>query len=190
MFTGITEATAEVLKNSNGELTLARPPLFDDIKEGSSISISGVCLTITKFDQQTMSFQMVEETLQKSSLGSKKEGDLVNVERAMAANGRFDGHVVQGHVEGIAEVTSFIEEGIGKVLTMKCPPDLLRFIIPKGSVTIDGVSLTVASVSEEKFSIALIPYTLQHTALGLLKEGDMVNVETDVLVRAVLRNKA
>jgi riboflavin synthase len=190
MFTGIIESTARILKNESGELTLTRPAMFDDIKEGSSISISGVCLTITKFDQEIMSFQMVEETLQKSSLGSKKEGDFVNLERAMAANGRFDGHIVQGHVEGVASVLSFIEEDMGKRLTLRVPQELMPFIVPKGSIALDGVSLTVTSTGDDTCSIALIPYTLDHTTLGLLKEGDAVNVETDVLVRAVLKNKS
>lgn len=187
MFTGIIEATAKVLERTSGVLVLARPASFDDMKIGSSICVSGVCLSVVSFDQNQMQFDVVAETWSKTKLGSLNAGDQVNLERALRADGRFEGHVVQGHVEGVAEVIALTKDH--PLLTIRLPQDLLRFIIPKGSITIDGVSLTIAGTGTDTCSVALIPHTLAHTTLGSLKTGDRVNIETDVFVRAVLHNQ-
>lgn len=183
MFTGIIEATASVLESANGRLILERPTMFDDITLGSSIAVSGVCLSIVEFDDRSMRFDVVNETMRKTKLGDLKMGDVVNVERSMKANGRFEGHIVQGHVEGTAIMK---EMNAQHELTIELPADLIPFIIPKGSVTIDGVSLTVARIEGSLCTVALIPHTLAITTLGTLKPDDRINIETDILGRYVL----
>ena len=189
MFTGIIEATAKVLMKTGNGLVLERPVIFDDIKIGSSIAVSGVCLTVTKFDQISMSFDVIETTLSKTKFGSLKIGDSVNVERAMKADGRFEGHSVQGHCEGVGEIGLGKGGGVGAegtTLFVKIPHPLRKFVVPHGSITIDGVALTVAALSDDHVIVALIPHTRASTTLGSLKAGDAVNVETDILAKYIL----
>lgn len=191
MFTGIIEATALVKKCEDQRLVLESPESFDDIKIGSSIAVSGVCLSVVSFDADTMTFDVVETTLHKTKLGSLKKGDRVNLERAMRADGRFEGHIVQGHCEGVGRVLPSpltpLPQGEGKhmnsTLQIHLPPSLLPFIVSEGSITIDGVSLTVAKLDGDQMTVALIPHTLENTTLGSLKEGNAVNIETDVLAK-------
>lgn len=186
MFTGIIEATARVMAQGGGRLALERPGTFDDVKPGSSISVSGVCLTVTVMDPESLTFDVMPETLQKTTIGDWTIGDLVNLERALSAHGRFEGHVVQGHAEGTGEVIG-LEQQKGDVrLTVRIPPALKRMIVPKGSICLDGVSLTVADVGTDSCTVALIPLTLASTTLGAKRMGDRVNIETDVLVRTLL----
>lgn len=186
MFTGIIEATAKVLRQGDGLLILERPKLFDDVNVGSSITVSGVCLTVTRLDAHSLTFDMMPETLAKTTLGTWAPGDTANLERALPAHGRFEGHVVQGHVEGVGKVVRADRCGEDVRLVITIPPDLRRAITPKGSLCLDGVSLTVAEVGPETCTVALIPFTLEHTTLGRKLAGDLVNVETDVLVRTLL----
>ncbi len=201
---------------------MQRPASFDDLKRGSSVCVSGACLTVTTLTEKEMAFDVVPETLRKTSLGEKKIGDRLNLERALPASGRFDGHIVQGHVEGVGVVVSpslltsppggerdvcvsvvpqdnhktktcpspiggrVREEGRqASVLIIRPSRDLLPSIVSKGSITLDGVSLTVVDTTKDSFSVALIPTTLRETTLGLLAKGDRVNVETDILGRYV-----
>ena len=182
MFTGIIEATAEVMRKGANTLVLERPAAFDDLKIGSSIAVAGVCLSVTSFDTQSMSFEVIETTLQTTTFGSLKKGDRVNLERAMKADGRFEGHIVTGHCEGTGTVLRF-EDGM---MEISVPKDLKQCVVLRGSVTIDGVALTVAELSDSGLFVALIPHTLQHTTLGSLKKGDYVNLETDILGRYIL----
>lgn len=179
MFTGIIEATAEVLQTGAGKLAVARPTTFDDLKPGSSVSVAGVCLTVSAVNGKTMSFDVTEETLSVTTLGSLKKRDRVNLERALKAGDRIGGHVVQGHVEGVGEVASC---GL-RELILELPTALLKNITHKGSIAIDGISLTVARIDGDEVVIALIPHTIENTTLGSLKSGDKVNIETDVLNR-------
>lgn len=181
MFTGIIEATAEVIGNARGALMIRRPASFDDLRRGSSVCVAGACLTVTDLSKETMGFDVIAETLEKTKIGSLKKGDAVNLERALRAGGRFDGHIVQGHVEDFGEVRS---AGSGS-LTIAVPSVLTPFIVAKGAITIDGVSLTVVDARGDSFSVALIPETLARTTLGALHEGDRVNIETDILARYV-----
>ena len=182
MFTGIIEATAAVLAHSNGKLELQRPQLFDDVSIGSSIAVSGVCLSIVKLDDATMTFDVIPETYSKTTLESLQQRDRVNLERAMKADARLDGHIVQGHVEGVGTVLE-VDQTSGVTVTIQLPDDLRSPVVAQGSIAIDGVSLTVASIEDGRCAIALIPHTLEHTTLGTLHVRDSVNVETDVLVR-------
>lgn len=181
MFTGIIETTAPVIAKTDDSLTIARPSSFDDIKEGSSIAVSGVCLSVVSFDGEAMRFDVMGETWRRTNLGSLGEGAKVNLERALAASGRFEGHVVQGHVEGTAKVLEWKQDGKWKLLDLALPAPLLPYVVEKGSIAIDGISLTVAALRDDRCTIALIPHTLQVTNVGDREPGDTVNVETDIL---------
>ncbi len=203
MFTGIIEATAKVLERGSSTrgsplgLTIERPKSFTDLKIGSSICVSGVCLSVVKLTKASMQFDVVPETLKKSRLGKLKKGERVNLERAMKAGERLDGHVVQGHVEGTGRVKSVKRKEKSAEIIIHFPRPtaagraLFTFhsIVPKGSIAIDGVSLTIAKVNSKEVTIALIPHTMKNTTLGSLKKGDRVNVETDMLGRYLLKNK-
>lgn len=190
MFTGIVEGSVGVLEKTDTGLTLERPAIFDDLKIGNSISVSGVCLSIVSFDASSMRFQIVQETWDRTNLGKLKKGDHVNVERSLSASGRFEGHVVQGHVEGVAEVTA-VRDVVpqGKEVTARIPNDLLPCFVPKGAVALNGVSLTIAKLEGDLCTIALIPHTLEVTTFGTAKIGDLLNVETDVFLRAMRQYK-
>lgn len=188
MFTGIIEATAHVLESANGKLILGRPAIFDDIKLGASIAVSGVCLSVIAFDDASMTFDVIAETMRKTKLGDLKIGDAVNVERAMKASDRFEGHIVQGHVEGTGVICNLLS--VNGILNVELCDALTRFVIEKGSITIDGVSLTVAKIEGNICTIALIPHTLSMSTLGSLKAGDRVNIETDILGRYVLSSQS
>lgn len=186
MFTGIIETTAKIAEKNDTGLVIERPANFDDIRTGSSVAVNGVCLTVVKFMNSAMAFDVVPETWSKTNLGDLHPGDFVNLERALPASGRFEGHVVQGHVEGTGTVRSFKRRASseeGAMLTIEFPRELFPFILPKGSITMDGVSLTVASVEGSQCTVALIPETLRRTTLGTLETGGRVNIETDILGR-------
>lgn len=183
MFTGIIELTASVRANTDSKLTVERPSPFDDIRIGSSICVSGVCLTVSELSEGTFAFDVVPETLEKTKIGEFKPGNRVNLERALRVGDRFDGHIVQGHTEE----TSHVTRHTSNMLTVRISDKVLPYIVEKGSIAIDGVSLTVAKLEGNEVTVALIPYTMENTTLGVLKEGDKVNVETDVLARYICR---
>lgn len=187
MFTGIVETMAQILERTDARLTVVRPSSFDDVKLGSSIAVNGVCLTVVVLNKEDMAFDVVGETWRRTNLGELFVGNTVNLERAMPANGRFEGHVVQGHVEGVAEVKEWKADGEWKQLVLEIPDALLPYITEKGSIALDGVSLTVAALDGNTVTIALIPHTLEITTLGLRMLGDTINVETDILAKYVLR---
>lgn len=168
------------MQRSETQLTIMRPETFDDIVLGSSIAVSGVCLTVVALDDNSMIFDVVAETWDKTSLGALEQGSQVNLERALKADGRFDGHIVQGHIEGVATVKE-----VGSTFVIELPGDLTELVVRKGSITIDGVSLTVASNEQNMCVVALIPHTLAETTLGKRQPGDKVNIETDILGRYV-----
>jgi riboflavin synthase len=191
MFTGIVEqigSVEEVTDNEIGRRLVLSAAGFGQIPVGASISVNGVCLTAVATDDDTVSVDVIPETMQRTNLGSLVRASQVNLERPMPADGRFDGHIVQGHVDGVGKVSA-IERGDdgGIVMTVATPESLRRYLVEKGSVTIDGVSLTVASLIEEGFSVALIPHTLEKTTLGLRNEGETMNLEVDVLAKYVER---
>ncbi len=186
MFTGIVEATGKVSESHDGALVVDSP-LLDGSKVGDSISVDGVCLTAIDVSGGSARFDVVPETLARTGLGSLQRGDMVNLERAMPAGGRFDGHIVQGHVDGTGIVAELTTGDDGVVLTVAAPEHLMTHVVMKGSITIDGVSLTVAAVEADRFSVALIPHTLESTTLGSTRAGDIVNLETDVLAKYVER---
>lgn len=191
MFTGIIEqigSIEEVADNEIGRRLVLSAPGIGDLPIGSSISVNGVCLTAVEAEDDSMSVDVIPETLRRTNLGNITPGSRVNLERPMSASGRFDGHIVQGHVDGVGTLTAIDRTDDGGVfMSIETPESVLRYLVEKGSVTIDGVSLTVASVAAEGFTVALIPHTLDVTTLGLRNAGDKVNLEVDVLAKYVER---
>lgn len=185
MFTGIVEEIGTILSIKKGvkssALTISGDLIFEDMHIGDSIAVNGVCLTVTNKTKESFTADVMAETLRRSSLGSLKAGSKVNLERAMAANGRFGGHIVSGHIDGTGEIESFVREDNAVWVTVKTPVKLLKYIIEKGSIAIDGVSLTVAYVDKRCFKVSLIPHTAANTILLSKKAGDIVNLENDIV---------
>jgi len=191
VFTGIVE-TVGTIRSIQQEADLARleieaPEIAEGVRIGDSVAVSGGCLTITKEGGGRFEFEAIQETLEKTKLGELRVGSRVNLERAMRADGRLDGHIVQGHVDGTGRVRCFERQGDDVRLAVECDAELLDCLVDKGSVAIDGVSLTVVQVGDGWFDVALIPHTLAVTTLGELSPGDRVNLEADVLGKYVKR---
>lgn len=185
MFTGIIEETGTVLSFGNGKIQLSAKKVLENSKIGDSISVNGVCLTITKMNSNDFYADVMNETLSRSNLGSLKKGGTVNLERAMAANGRFGGHFVSGHIDGTGKITKIQNDGNAIWIYISAPKEILNLIIEKGSVAIDGISLTVAKVSSEDFAVSVIPHTSEETTLTSKKIGDIVNLENDIIGKYV-----
>jgi riboflavin synthase len=192
MFTGITEHVGKIdsleLAKDGGRLRVSLPDAGDfatSIKLGDSISVNGCCLTVIEFDSDHFSADLSGETLRRTSFGEKKTGNLVNLERPLAANARLGGHFVQGHVDGIGRVTRLLPEGDNWWLSVRVPEDQRRYVAEKGSIAIDGISLTVARWQEGIADIAVIPFTYAHTNVRAMSPHDAVNIETDILAKYV-----
>ena len=188
MFTGIVEHRGSVVSVERADgamrLTVDIGPL-GEIPLWGSVLVNGVCLTAVEARKGQLAFDLVAETLDRSTLGALQPGDPVNLERPLPADGRFDGHIVQGHVDGVGEIRSIEPEGDGRRIRVGVPESLSRYLVEKGSVTVDGVSLTVADVNGSEIEIALIPHSLKVTTLGLRSVGEKVNLEIDVLAKYV-----
>ena len=191
MFTGIVEELGEIVAIEHGEesavVTVRGPLVTMDARHGASIAVNGVCLTVVDHDGETFSVDVMAETLNRSSLGSLQAGARVNLERAMTASARLDGHIVQGHVDGTAQILARVPGDRWEVVQLTLPPELSRYVVEKGSITVDGVSLTVSAVTDDTFSVSLIPTTLELTTLGHKGVGDLVNLEVDVIAKYVER---
>ncbi|MEZ5940328.1 MAG: riboflavin synthase [Planctomycetaceae bacterium] len=190
MFTGLIEGQGKVVAiepEGAGVLLSIEPPAdlndgaHTEVALGESVAINGCCLTVVSFDENTWSFQAGSETLSRTNLGRLQAGDVVNIERALRANARLGGHFVQGHVDDTGTVAKIDREGEWVFMWFKVPPRLTRQMVSKGSICVDGISLTLVEVSDDEFSVALIPHTLEVTTLGQRQPGDMVNIETDIL---------
>ena len=188
MFTGIVERTCRIASVAKGSgfirLNLAAP--WDDVKPGESIAINGVCLTVAEIEPKLLGFDVIPETLAKTNLGLLNEGDTVNVERSLRAGDRIDGHFVQGHVDGAARLVEQRDDGGDWRLTLAPSLELMKFVVPKGSVALDGVSLTVAKVEHDRFDVAIIPTTLKLTTLSSRPVGWPFNFEADVLSKTIV----
>ncbi len=189
MFTGLIEAVCKVKsvnrKGTSMELTVDLGESAGQVKIGDSVSINGACLTVIRVNSRLANFDVSGETLAKSTLGELVGGSDVNVELAMKAGERFGGHFVQGHIDGIAAIRAFEKQGEFANVKFTAPAELLGQMIVKGSVAVDGVSLTIAEMDTESFSAAVIPKTLEATTLGKVKAGDKVNIETDIIVKTI-----
>ncbi|MEV4665121.1 riboflavin synthase [Micromonospora echinofusca] len=192
MFTGIVEELGEVVRVTetagDSALVAVRGPLVtSDARHGDSIAVNGVCLTVVDVENGTFTADVMGETLRRSALGALRAGDPVNLERAAALNSRLGGHLVQGHVDGVGEVVAREPAAQWETVRFRLPAALSRYVVEKGSITVDGVSLTVAGVGEDWFTVGLIPTTLKLTTLGARRVGDPVNLEVDVLAKYVER---
>ena len=184
MFTGIVEEKGKVKSIKKGAksamLSIEGYTIFEDVQLGDSIAVNGVCLTGTSYSKNVFTADVMNETLKRSSLGSLKNGSEVNLERAMAANGRFGGHIVSGHIDGTGVISDMSKDDIAIWVTISTTAEILRLIVEKGSIAIDGISLTVARVSNTDFAVSVIPHTGANTTLLDKKVGDVVNLENDI----------
>ncbi|MDD9376695.1 riboflavin synthase [Streptomyces sp. ZAF1911] len=191
MFTGIVEELGEVVAVEElaeaSRFRLRGPVVTDDAKHGDSIAVNGVCLTVVETGDGEFTADVMQETLNRSSLGALTQGSRVNLERPMALGGRLGGHLVQGHVDGTGEILSRTPSEHWEIVKVALPENLSRYVVEKGSITVDGVSLTVVEAAADWFTISLIPTTLALTTLGIKKPGDPVNLEVDVLAKYVER---
>lgn len=192
MFTGLVEAQGTIRgitpEGDAVRIEVELPEsLLTGLEIGASVSINGCCLTVVELRNSLAAFQAGTETLSKTNLGKLEVEHTVNLERSLPVDGRLGGHFVQGHVDAVGEVAAIDRDGDWVTMWFRIPADLVRFVVPKGSIAVDGISLTVVDVQDERFSVALIPHTLEVTTLGVRAVGDAVNIETDILGKYVER---
>ncbi|MCS7184453.1 MAG: riboflavin synthase [bacterium] len=186
MFTGIIEAVGVVKSNNNSSLFI-KPLRKLKIKKGDSLSINGVCLTVVDKKNEVLKFDVSPETLSRTNLGELKNGDFVNIETSLTLNKFLGGHIVQGHIDGVGKLTNITEEENSKVYEILVPLSIHKYLVEKAAISVDGVSLTIASLKEASFTVALIPYTLKNTNLRYKKIGDKLNIEVDIISKYVLK---
>lgn len=187
MFTGIVEEMGNVAEISPTRLVIQAKVTLEGAKIGDSININGACLTVVQIKGKTIAVDVVPETLRRTNLGDLKRGDAVDLERAMALGDRLGGHMVQGHVEATGRVASMTPEREAVVMRFEAPPQIMRYVVAKGFIALDGISLTVVDCDSSWFTVSVIPYTRDHTVLGKRNVGDRVNLETDIVARYVER---
>lgn len=191
MFTGLVAELGTVQRlarqGNSYHLTVGAKKVLENLKIGDSVAVNGACLTVVRMDDSGFTADVMPETVRLTNIGSLQPGSKVNLERTLRLCDGLDGHIVSGHVEGLGTIYEQRPEGIAVVVTISTPPELLKYIIKKGSIAIDGISLTVTEVTDTSFSVSLIPHTAKETTLGLKKVGDSVNLETDILGKYVER---
>ena len=185
MFTGIVEEVGIVSKITNNGMTVKALRVLSDVKLGDSIAVNGTCLTAVSFSNSEFSVDLSPETMRRTSLSQLTEGSRVNLERALSASDRIGGHIVQGHVDATGRITSIKPDGDSIIFRVRIPKRLDKYIVEKGFVAVDGISLTVVKRGASSFTLAVIPYTLENTNLAVLSEGDQVNLEADILAKYV-----
>ena len=189
MFTGIIEETGRLrsldISGVTGRIELEASKVLEGTNIGDSIAVNGVCLTVVELHADGFTADVMHETISRTGFSQLRVGDIVNLERAMAANGRFGGHIVSGHIDGVGTVESLEHDGIAVWVSIKAPTDILKLIVEKGSIAIDGISLTVAYVDNERFKVSIIPHTGEETTLLKRHAGDKVNLENDIVGKYV-----
>ncbi len=185
MFTGIIEEVGRVISAQSGNLVIAASNVLQGMEPGGSIAVNGVCLTVTNFDSSSFSVDIMSETLKRTNLGLLHAGDRVNLERPLALEGRLGGHLVQGHVDDTGRVASVMPDGGAMLIRFEAAPGVMRYIVEKGFVAIDGVSLTTVTKDASSFQVSAVDYTRQHTTLGSRQAGDLVNLEVDIIAKYV-----
>lgn len=185
MFTGIIEEVGAIIRLGGGQLTVSAHKVLEDVQLGDSIAVNGICLTVTSFDSRSFSADVMPETIRRTSLQDLRQGSPVNLERALTLSSRLGGHIVSGHIDGAGIVTGFREEGNAVLMTVQADRALQRHIVEKGSVALDGISLTVVQVGETEFTVSLIPHTRAITNLADKRAGALINIETDLIGKYV-----
>jgi riboflavin synthase len=187
LFTGIVEEVGSVREVTRHRLVVSAARVLDGVRVSDSIAVNGACLTVTELTDDSFTADLSQETLDRTSLGTLAPGDLVDLERAPTASSRMGGHIVQGHVDGVGTVVDLSGTPEQRTLSIEAPPGVIRYVVEKGFIAVDGISLTVSAVSDSTFSIAVIPYTYEHTVLGSKANGDPVNLEVDIVAKYVER---
>ncbi len=185
MFTGIIEEAGSVVSVAVGKLVIAAGKVLDGIQSGGSIAVNGICLTVTDFDDTTFTVDVMPETIRRTNLERLHPGERVNLERPVGLGGEIGGHLVQGHIDGTGRVASITREGEAVLIRFETPPELIRYIVEKGFIAVDGTSLTVVDKDATSFSVSIVGYTREHTILADRKTGDTVNLETDIIGKYV-----
>ncbi len=185
MFTGIVEEVGRIMQVEPSKLTIDASLVTDGLNLGDSVCINGACLTVVSFAGQAFSVELSPETLRRTALGGLRAGGVVNLERALSADGRLGGHIVQGHADGTGRVTSLRPEEDCVIVRVRAPKRLMPYIVEKGFIAIDGISLTVVKKGSSSFTLSVIPYTLRNTNLEAIQVGDRVNLEVDILAKYV-----
>lgn len=185
MFTGIIEEVGALERLAGGEIAIRAEKVLEDVALGDSIAVNGICLTVTHFDAAHFTADVMPETVRRTSLAELKRGSRVNLERALTLRSRLGGHIVSGHIDGVGTIAAMQEEGNAILLTVRASDDVLRYVVEKGSVALDGISLTVARVSAADFTVSLIPHTREITNLREKRMGSRLNIETDILGKYV-----
>ncbi len=185
MFTGIIEEVGRVNSVKSGNLVIAASSVLHGIQLGGSIAVNGVCLTIINFNTSSFSVDIMPETLKRTNLGLLRVGDRVNLERPLALGGRLGGHLVQGHVDDTGRIVSIIRDGGAILIKLETVPEVMRYIVEKGFIAVDGVSLTVVTKDTSSFQVSIVDYTQKHTNLGSRRVGDLVNLEVDIIAKYV-----
>jgi len=187
MFTGIVEEVGSVTAVEEGRLVIGASEVLGDVKVGDSIAVNGACLTVTTYDETVFSVDVVPETLRRTNLGELTSGSPVNLERSMPAHGRFGGHMVQGHVDGTATIRSVESEGDALMVIFDAPTSVMRYVVEKGFIAVDGASLTIVNCDNFSFSVTIIPHTQENTVFKSKGVGDSVNLEVDIMAKYVER---
>jgi len=185
VFTGIIEEIGKVISARPGNLSVTAGKVLEDMEKGASIAVNGVCLTVTGFDNKSFAVEVMQETLSRTNLGLLKTGDGVNLERPLTLGGRLGGHLVQGHIDTTGRVISVTPRGESIIIGFEAPPRLMSYIVEKGFIAVDGVSLTIASRNSSSFQVSLVGYTRRNTILGSQRVGDTVNLEADIIAKYV-----
>jgi riboflavin synthase len=185
LFTGIVEEIGRVVLATSGKLVIAADGVLQDMEQGASMAVNGVCLTVTGFDRKSFSVDVMPETLSRTNLGLLQAGDEVNLERPLALGGRLGGHLVQGHIDDTGKVTSVRRGGEAMLVRFDAPPQLMPYIVEKGFIAVDGVSLTVVAKNTSSFQVSVVDYTCKNTILGSRRVGDLVNLEVDIIAKYV-----
>lgn len=187
MFTGIVEEVGSIAEKTPTRLVVRAKTTLEGTRVGDSISINGACLTVVELRDGTFAVDVVPESLRRTNLDKIGPGDPVDLERAVAVGDRLGGHMVQGHVEATGDVVSLQQDGEAVIMEFQAPPDIMRYVVAKGFIAVDGISLTVVGCGSTSFTVSVIPYTLENTVLGSRRAGDRVNLETDIIARYVER---
>jgi riboflavin synthase len=185
VFTGIVEEVGSIVSIGAGKMVVGAKLTLNDLHLGGSIAVNGICLTVTAFDDKSFSIDVMPETLQRTSLGQLHLGDRVNLERPLKLNGEIGGHLVQGHIDDTGRVVQVAKEGEALLMKFQAEPEVMRYIVPKGFIAVDGTSLTVTTKDAKTFGVSIVGYTRQHTTLAERKPGDIVNLEVDIIGKYV-----